>query len=292
MSNVLSERTMSGFPLSIGTGIAMETLFSPKQDVYDPKRDVPDKLDLTPYSQIWINTSTLLRNMTGAMKSSDAQSVSVQDYAQAIKIEMEVIRSLFKEEHPNIEVVFYFNDYKKLFTSVKYAKVIMRNDNSAIQKQYTQTLLKVMDSISKEDESLVLVSGMLRPKVHKAAVMLTHHAFDLLSRPRFGLNVNSLILLESHSGSTKKFNKWYTKLYPVPGADMSRIPFYPMTLYVFGDKSLIMPQPMSLRKLLIDISVKRKWTPFTTMDKIKFDIENDVKEHMVRHFLLSLPTPN
>lgn len=287
----IQSRTMSGFPLSIGTGMAMETLFDAKQAFYDPDRQIPDRPDMSVLTQAWINLSTLFRNMVGSMSSVDAQSSSVEDYYEALKIEIEVIKSLFKESYPHIKVTVYTNDYSKLQNSIKYNKVLVRRDNTPMKKEYADKLKAVTDKLTSNDETILKFVSTLKPSIKGKTIILTHQPFDLVTSQRFGFGIESLILLESHTGVVKKITQWNSKYYPVGDRDMSHLPFFSLLLFCFGDRSLILPGPMDLRKLLLDISEKRRWTPVTTLDKVKFDISNDVKEHFVRDFLLKLPTP-
>ncbi|MFX3814462.1 hypothetical protein ACJBSI_11375, partial [Streptococcus suis] len=51
------------------------------------------------------------------------------------------------------------------------------------------------------------------------------------------------------------------------------IPFCRAMLVVFGDSAMFSPQPIKVRKLLLEISVKGNWHPLTTMAKIEQDVK-------------------
>ena len=70
-SPILEQRTQSGFPLSIGTALALESVFSPVQPVYDETRVVPEKIKESDYNLYLINAATLVRNVLGAVGSKD-----------------------------------------------------------------------------------------------------------------------------------------------------------------------------------------------------------------------------
>jgi hypothetical protein len=53
----LSTRTISAFPLSISTSLALESIFTPKLPPYDPNRIIPEHINLIDYQEIWINFS-------------------------------------------------------------------------------------------------------------------------------------------------------------------------------------------------------------------------------------------
>lgn len=290
MSQALNTRATSGFALSIGTGIAMETIFAPVDKVYDPERKVPDKEDMSDYGQFWINLTTVFRNMVGSIDKSETPAlISEQDYADHILIEMQVIRDLFNSVYPNVKVHFYFSDYAKLFKGIRYSKVQLRKDNSDAKKAYTKTMMKCMDILKKRDDSIHALSNQISPLEKSKTLICTHQCFDLLSYHKFGSKQDSMKLLESHTGVVKKRHEWSSKYYPIPAQDMAHIPFQAMLLFVFGDRNLIQPLPMQLRKTIVDISVSRNWTPFTSYDKVRFDISNDIKETFVKDFVLSLP---
>lgn len=290
MTDILAARTTSGFPLSIGTGMALESLFTPIADVYDKDRDPPDKIPLADYQQYWFNLTTLFRNMSQSVSAEQSHQLVEQDFVSHLNVEIEVIRSLFKQSAPNAEVVFFYNDYRKVFISPRYAKVQVRTDNSDIKRAYTRTLVKTMETMVKVDSSIMECHGPLTPKHKSQTLLLTHQPFDLLSAYRFGLQANMMHLLESHTAKLKKRHDWGSKYYPLPSGGTQTLPFYSMLLFIFGDRTLIQPAPIELRKTIMSAATNRKWTPFTTLDKIKFDISNDVKEPFVKDFVLSLPT--
>ena len=49
-------------------------------------------------------------------------------------------------------------------------------------------------------------------------------------------------------------------------------------LLAFGDKVLIKPGPLPLRRQLLETSVKRHWLPVTTEAKVMMDLELDVRD--------------
>ena len=63
----LYTRTISAFPISVGTSLALESLFAPRLETIDPERKF-ERVDVTKYSEVWINLSTLFRNIVGAVE--------------------------------------------------------------------------------------------------------------------------------------------------------------------------------------------------------------------------------
>ena len=69
-------RETSSFPLSVGTGLALETLFTPTQESVDPERIVENLPDLSVYSLYIFNLSTLMRNILNSFKFEQIAPVS------------------------------------------------------------------------------------------------------------------------------------------------------------------------------------------------------------------------
>ncbi len=70
--------------------------------------------------------------------------------------------------------------------------------------------------------------------------------------------------------------------------DLSHLPFLRKLLLVMGDKVLIQPNDIRLRRQIVDISVKRNWTNMTTLEKINIDLELEIKEPFVLQLLKQL----
>jgi len=59
------------------------------------------------------------------------------------------------------------------------------------------------------------------------------------------------------------------------------MPFHEKLLKIFGDHVMFRPQPSKIKKLFIDISLKRKWTPYTTEEKVRFDLDLEIKDKYI-----------
>lgn len=272
----IHDRTTSGFPLSISTALAMESIFDPRTKVYDPERVVPPKIIIDNYSQIWINTSTLYRNFVAATEPSTVLTASTFDVAKALEAEMEVIESLFKNEGRGVCVPYFYNvDYSSVFFGVHQS--IKRRIPSSKQQLdlmafYEQVLKRLL-----KDTPTHQTNPELKPTIPNNSLILTHQPYDLLSHTNF----KQLDLLESNTGKLKSKKEWGSKYYPVGKAQMTHLPFNKMLLMLFGDKSLIHPNIFKLRQLILECSVKRNWTPYTTRAKMIADLEIDIKEPYV-----------
>lgn len=276
----LFTRTMSGFNLSVATGLAMETIFEPKQEVIDPDREVPEKLTVNKDYLLMINCETLYRNLVGSV-SKDVYSNALPEHLAYILLEeIRVIESLCSEEGGGyLTPYFYVSNYEKV-TGYLHRAVKRRTPNTPAQQLSNKKMRKALEYLR-----------ILRPDIHlhenkndypraDSCIMFSHYPYDLL----FYRNFRETYLLESHTGKLKSRVQWNSKYYPYPGADMSRLPFNRTLLLVFGDRVQFAPNLQKLRKYVIDASIAGQWTPLTTRDKML----NDFKRHIPEPYIVAV----
>lgn len=276
-SSTLASRTTSAFPLSIGTSLAFESLFAGRQPPYDPEREIPQKIDVNKYSEIWINLATLFRNIVGAVESKAIFTLSPEEMVDTLNMEIDVIRSIMAVEgHGVCKPVFYYCDYKSAYTKQNHKAVQLRYDKTDGQKVYTALLVQTMKRFFSVNHGPDFVRGdsELKPTGSPTALIVTHTPHDLLSYKNFG----RLDLLESHTGKLKPRNMWYTKFHGCGQNDLDTIPFQRKLLLIFGDSVMYVPMDIRFRKMIIDISKKRHWTTLTTEPKILQDLDLDIQE--------------
>lgn len=277
ISEAIAKRAVSSFPLSIGTALAFESLFDPVQARYDSEREIPPRVDLTNYSEMYLNVFTLFRNMAGSLDKGAFDTVKPQDFCDALLYEMEVIENLFNQgANGQCKPVFYFCTYEHLMKHA-HKNVMFRADKTAIQLAYRQKMLATIKELNKYTDVIVKCDSDIKPPKRVPTLMLSHFAYDLVSRQNFA----KLDLLESHTGVLKGRFKWYTKFYALPNADMSIIPFHKKLLLIFGDSSLITPMDRKLRLLIHESAKKRNWNAATTLEKVMLDLSIDIKEPYV-----------
>lgn len=265
----LFDRATSGFPLSISTGLAFESIFPPRQAVYDPSRTPPQSIQFSDYDQMWINVDTLIRNITEAVPKEQLINVNVKEMITILFDEMDTINSLLANEgQGEMTPVYYTCDYAAALRSIHRAFELRKRETPhAIW--YDDMRNRTIKQLKKDAPSdVVHFPGSIRTSGKLNALMLTHYPYDLTSRKLF----NRLDLLESNTGKLKKPAEWGTKYYPVPGYDMRILPFYRFLLLALGDKPLIKPFPIKIRKQIMDSAVKRAWTPMTTTEKVLLDL--------------------
>ena len=262
MHNALINRVQSGFPVSIATGMALETLFDPVQAVYDDTRQVPDKVNLNDYTNYIFNVSTLLRNLTSAVPSSDILTISKKDILDALMDEISYLTEFFHSE--GLTINFYTNNYA--FVKQTYEKEgILRKATTDKQMALDNIVKYCLDFISKQDE-VSQFSNAVSYNREDQALIFTHVPWDLLSYGKF----IKLDLLESHTGLIKSRKLWNTKYHPIPEHDMSFLPFLEKLLTPFGDHVMFKPSPMKERIELWSAMKKKNVNPLTSELSFEF----------------------
>lgn len=251
MNPLLSERPMSGFPVSIGTSLALETIFTPVAPVFDVARIVPEFKERPEYTMTAINVSTLLRNLIASISSKEVMTIHKKEFLAALLEEIEFLTSFF--ESNQMPVKFYIHTY----TYVK--QTYGGKDKDKLRKATTDRQLWIedvtnycLDHIRKQDDVDVFHKDVKYGKEDTALIM-THVPFDLLS---FG-NFVRLDLLESHTGLVKTRKDWWSKYHPLPDRDMSFLPLFEYLLVVFGDSVQFHPDPLKHRVEVYDAMKKK-----------------------------------
>lgn len=262
-NSAIAERAIGGYPLSIATSLALESACGVHPEIPVEKPPILD------YQELWINLRTLFRNFMGALSKDGANSVIPPHIAEALSGEMETIESIIGDvTRHRVKVVFYYSNYANL--EIKYRHATVRRDNTDKQKEYTllhnRTMKLLLEAHQHSDSPVLVFDLKLKPKDHVRAMILTHYAYDLVAYKEFA----KLALVESHTGAIKERAQWYTKYYQ--GRELSMIPFREDFLQVFGDNETFRPGDPSLRKELIAIATKNRWSAITTKDKIIYGI--------------------
>ena len=230
----LADRTLGQYPLSIATSLALESAngIHPEIPVARPPIDA--------YDELWINVRTLFRNLLGALDTQSAKSVSADQLCDSLKDELVTIVELIATQTGSrVKVVYYISDYA---------------------------------GIEVEPGSIRLFPLKLKRPEHDGvtslpkALIITHIAYDLFSYRIF----SKLDLLESHTGKIKDRSLWYTKYYS--GKELSMIPFREDLVQVFGDNETFRTFDPAVRRELIEIATKYKWSPVTTYAKIHYGV--------------------
>lgn len=260
MNKTLAERPMSGFPISIGSSLSLETLFAPLTEVYDDSRTVPEKANLAEYTLYVFNVSTLLRNLINSIPYMSLIMVPKKDILEALLEEIEFLTNFFASNSLNIK--FYINDYS--FVKRVYKPEQLRHSTTEKQIFIDGINSYCLDKLRKEDDIDLFTKNIHYSKEDKV-LLFTHIPFDLLSYSNFV----RLDLLESNTGVIKTRKSWNTKYFKMPHEDMSFLPFNEYLLSIFGDHVMFIPAPLKKRLEIYESMKKKKVHPL--MDVVSFE---------------------
>jgi hypothetical protein len=271
--DVLLNREMGQVQLSIATSLALEGAFG----IYPEREESP--APILKYTRLWINVSTMFRNLFTSLTSDEQARVTAREIAPLLASEMSILEGeVINVTGRKLKVTFYYNDLRNLKKMMPHANV----------KIPTTDKQRIYNAI--HDESIRAMSEMLDQVDYRIftgkidgdgnALMITHTPIDLLSFNRF----DELTLLESHTGKLKKRAMWGSKL----GIKDETMPFNEFTMTVFGDQSThLSPLPIKFRRVVTDLAKKNRWTPLTTLAKIRMDL-GTVKDPHLKETLLKI----
>jgi hypothetical protein len=261
--DILAKRATGELPMSIGTSLAIEAL--------------KEKHD---YDTLWINIRTLWRNLYESIEREDRERLlkppspaqmdaHYRAICKAMSVtmneELEHIRRFLGDKISGVRT--YHLGYRDL--AKRFPLGLLRVPTTPLQQQHYDLMERTLDFVLLDDADTFIEQDKgseLRGEATKSLI-ITHYPVDLLSRTKF----NSLRLLESHTGAIKSKSQWATKL--TDGRDMKIIPFNAFTIQVFGDGPVSFNRyPTAIRKGVLEVAAATRWTPVTTMEKIRYSI--------------------
>lgn len=281
LSSILTDRTTTSFGVSIGTGLLLESLFTPTTERYDPDRVIPPHVDPFKYHHYCINIYTLMRNLLNSIKVTvTLEEVDTKVLAglvvEEILTEIRILQSLASSvELPEDWLVIYVPNYVKL--------VQQFNVNKDIKLKQIQNMLFMFQLYSPYLDRITLsnvikLSSNKLPTIYNNSLITTHFTLDLL-------NSNYLTLLESHTGILKDNHTWYTKYHPVGKEDLSRLPMSDIVLYILGDHTLVRGLGITVKKELLRVAEDKNWTYRTTRDKIVSNLkDSEILSEAIKDF--------
>lgn len=254
----------SSFPVSIPTGLALETLFTPIIDSIDPERTVNNLPDLSVYTLYAFNVSTLMRNILSTFTAEQIANVPLEPFYEILSDEVEFLKGFF--DNNNVRIEFYINTYsyfKKAYPDN------LRKANSDKQKRL-DTITNYCLNKAKQNLPITSFSKDVYYEKSDRVLIFTHVPADLLSYGRFTV----MDLLESHTGKIKTRKEWNSKYFPIPNKDMSILPFMEYLLVTFGDKVMFAPESLKKREEVYESLKKRNVNPLTTEGAMLFSLKN------------------
>jgi len=277
----LYSRKMSSIPVSIGTSMALESIFIGTHPPYDPERKIPQKIILSNYQECWFNVETLIRNISSSVERSQYLDCKPQHILEILLGEIEIINSIFQIEGNGIcKPVFYFCTYQSLLGR---NVVELRKSTTVIQKSYDLKADTVIKQLNRQSDTIFKFDSDLRGSHRPSILILTHYPYDLTSHGHF----RKMDLLESHTGLLKSKHQWNTKYAEFGQLSLRHLPFHREILLIFGDHHQVAPQSRKIRQMVYDISIQYKWSPFTTLERIRESYRSSITHPLDLQYILS-----
>ena len=262
-NELFKEKETSSFPVAIGTGLALESMFDPVIDPYDPDREIPNKIELKDYKYHICNIHTIIRNLLHSVDEKDKISlITDKNFTKELNQEIDTLVNLYN--NTDLTVVIFIPDYDKVMDSFNKHKV------SEFTKPMVE-LLAVRDYLKNyTPDGLIntITGGFNIPRMEGNILLTTHLTVDLLNQH------NKITLLESNTGKVKSKYEWYTKYHPIGKRDLDTIPMVEEVLYILGDHNMVIPAPLTTRLELYQVAIDRRWTSKTTREKIVADLRS------------------
>ena len=282
MNRILLERKTSGFTLSYSTGVAMEALFVPRVEIFDEEHIAPERVALKRYDSVYINVRTLLRNILNACDYSSTQDVKPKELAQTLIEEIELIQSLFTNEGKSlIQPTFYDTNYQNFYRG-KDPLYKLRAVSTPKQQAWFKTLdTGLQEALSKGLRIVHSGSSLQSSRPGEKALVLTHVTPDLLSHTNF----SSMELLESHTGKVKTRREWNTKYSSLGEEKFKSFPWTKQLLCYLGDKYILAPLSITVRRTILGVGKERRWSPTTSPVMVNHDLQKYIKDDKIKTLL-------
>lgn len=220
-----------------------------------------------------VNIRTIYRNMLGAMKAAAKDLVAAEDLPDYIFQEMQQIKAaVSKISNNKVETYFYLCTYPDL--KKRFPKALLIEPNTLKQKAAKAMEDSVMTAMAASPQlygypkifEYLVEGGKLE---NERVALLTHLPLDLVNRYQF----KEMYLLESNTGAFKKPSEFNSKFKVKP--EGTHLPFSLFTLQIFGDGGkMFLPMLSEVTGFVADVAKSNRWTPLTTAEKIKYNLDN------------------
>lgn len=263
LSGIYENMTMGSTGTSVGTHLALETIFNKEiKDKFDPEREIkPIKIDNYKY-HIW-NIYTIVRNLLQAIEHKNKVEVLMdKNFSKVLAREVSNIASMYMFD-TECQPLLFFPNYGMIY------KGMNKNKKDGFTKVYEEHMM-VNELLTKFKKSGILKTvndgkGYKLPGLDGKVLITTNLAVDLCNR-------GDIELLDSHTGIIRKRYEFNNKYHPIGTDKLSYIPFLEKLLYILGDRSIIKPMNIIIRRDLTNVASESKWTGRTTHEKVSYDI--------------------
>lgn len=246
----LAEEAISDIGCNIASGIVLETLATEKNKGVN----------------IYINMFTLYRNFTSCLEGNS--ETKIKFFKSAIDTN-EIYKQFLLDSEVFLEGILelgfkpivYIPNYKKVRKNWTNVRDI--NEFKGVKHFIMLTEAGVIKQFKDKFKDAVIETTHILP-YSKDMFIITHIGLDLLNYPKN----NDVKLLESHTGSIKYIDGWFSKYHKISNFNMSILPFNSLLYQLLGDNFMIKPQNIKLRKRIYDIAISMKWFQNMTSENV------------------------
>ncbi len=277
IEQMLRDRTTSGFELSIGTSLAMESAFNLRGEPYDPRRVLPIKVKLNTYNKHYVSLLGLVVNILYAADNKDRIlrdiAAAVPDVVNTVTEEITYLIDLYNSpEAGNCELVVYDTEYAKI-PGIKKLQGLRRLPTTDLQMVLDTFIQATLAEVRRRNVLQLLESqnNYNNKKNKTRRLITTSTSLDLLLYD----NHKVFDLLEFHTGKLKSSLEFNTKYHPIGKLYLGKLPFQEKLLYMLGDKSFFKPMRLPIRREIYRLSEENKWSPISTVDKVSYYIKKN-----------------
>lgn len=224
---------------------------------------------------LFINVRTLFRNFWTSWKEEERPHFR-EIYKDFID-EMQQITALLSSM--NLAYYLYWPEYRDIDRKLPGALIKTKQPIRQIDLEVAETSIFAV----LKRQSLINVIDTLIPAFDGNVWLISHYPIDLLSKYQF----KSLKLLQSHTGILVMPGNWNKTIFS--NDRYEKLPFNHFTLSIFGDKSkMLKGHPLKFRNMLLKLADKYRWTPVTTVDRIRDGIKTIEDVEMQKAMKLAL----
>lgn len=270
----LADRELGQFPVSIGTSLALEGAFG----IYPEQEQ--QHLPVANVSAFWINVTTVFRNLFHTLSAKNQDQVSVDQLAGALASEIPAIESAIRLYMGEQATIHWYRNTRRSIEKY-FPNATVREATTHRQKIFKSMRIQALDRVTQYLDGTTIhdYDTRLQGGNSQRAVILTHVPLDLLSHVHF----RDLQLLESHTGRLRPMGEWGGKFHTKDDT----LPFTPFMLQLLGDHVDFSPKPIRIRRYVLDIAKRQRWSPTTKERRIRSGVRA-IQDDAVRDQLMSL----
>lgn len=275
----MAEREMGNGLISIGTSIAVDAL-NPNNVLLPDENAASHAI-----TRVMFNITTLIRNYFASMTKEQYQVTDANEAYQDLVQEIERVEQSVKAIPKKTELVWYWQDARLLemeFPNVEFKtpttdrqieeakrwNVLTEALYEYLSGQRVPQAVTVQTLVYENDAHVFYDIGREPKRELETVGIITHEPHHLLWESKY----KKLFLVESHTGSIKSTATFYTKLATLKKGE--RMPFNKVSLVMFGDNVHFKPVGIKIRRELLEIAERKKWSLVTSTNGMYLGIKD------------------